>query len=111
MMSDAPCIEPLALRHNEGPPGKRITRPGEPFYDHLLVWGYGAHEVLVRAQQPIQTEVDGRVAARVNLEPLFDLKGGGVFVQVWPQPLFDNIHSAPSVLPSSVLPLPFYTLC
>jgi|SRR5215217_3022979 len=59
MMSDALYIERLVLRHNEGPPGKRIARRWEPFYDHLRVWGYGAREILTCAQQPIQTEEDG----------------------------------------------------
>src|SRR5919112_1325681 len=54
MMSDARYVERLVLRHNEGPPGKRIARPWEPFYDQLRVWGYDARKVL--AQQPIQTE-------------------------------------------------------
>src|SRR5215213_5543937 len=44
MMSDARYVERLVLRHNEGPPGKRIARPREPFYDHLLVRGYCARE-------------------------------------------------------------------
>src|SRR5829696_6807502 len=72
MMSDARYVERLVLRHNEGPPGKRIARPREPFYDHLLVWGYCAREILTCAQQPIQSEEDGGVATRVNLEPLFE---------------------------------------
>src|ERR687893_328691 len=54
----------LVLRHNEGPPGKRIARPREPFYDHLLVWGYCAREILTRAQQPIQREENGGGSAR-----------------------------------------------
>jgi len=78
MMSDARYVERLVLRHTEGPPGKRIARPREPFYDHLLVWGYCAREILMCAQQPIQIVEDGGVAARMNLEPLFDHKGGGV---------------------------------
>ena len=94
-MRDPLYIERLVLRHNEGPPGKRIARPWEPFYDHLLVWGYGAREILTCAQQPIQTEEDGGVAARENLEPLFEPQGGEVFVQVWPQPLLDSPHSTP----------------
>src|SRR5215203_3816109 len=98
MMSDARYIERLLLRHNEGPPGKRIARPREPFYDHLRVWGYRSCEILTCAQQSIQTEVDGGVAARVNLEPLFEPQGGDVFVQVWSQSLLDSPHRAsPSV--------------
>jgi hypothetical protein len=94
-----PCSAP-----SEGPPGKRIARPRELFHDHLLVWGYGTREIFTCAQQTIQTEEDGGVAARVNLEPLFDLKGGSVFAQVWSQPLLDSPHSAsPSVLTRSIL--------
>jgi hypothetical protein len=104
MMSDARYVERLVLRHNEGPPGKRSARPREPFYDHLLFWSYRAREILTCAQQPIQTEEDGGVAARVNLEPLFKLQGGDVFVQVWSQPLLDSPHYAsPSVLTRSIL--------
>jgi hypothetical protein len=95
MMSDARYVERLILRHNEGPPGKGVARSREPFYDHLLVWGYGALEILTRAQQSIQIKEDGGVAACVNLEPLFEPQGGEVFVQVWPQPLLDSLHSAP----------------
>src|SRR5918998_865820 len=95
MMSDARYVERLLLRHNEGPPGKRIARPRVPFYDHLLVWGYGAREILACAQQPIQTEEDGGVAARVNLEPFFEPQGSDVLVQVWSQALFDRPHAAP----------------
>jgi hypothetical protein len=54
MMSDTRFVEALVLRRNEGPPGERIARPREPFYDQLRVWGYDARKVL--AQQPIQTE-------------------------------------------------------
>src|SRR5918999_53235 len=104
MMSDARYVERLLLRHNEGPPGKRIARPREPFYDHLRVWGYCSCEILTCAQQSIQTEVDGGVAARVNLEPLFEPQGGDVFVQVWSQSLLDSPHRAsPSVLSPSIL--------
>src|SRR5215204_1423142 len=107
MMSDARYVERLVLRHNEGPPGKRIARPREPLYDELRVWGYDARNVL--AQQSIQTEADCGVAVRVNLKPLFEPKGDGVFVQVWSQPLCGLNRSLivlipPSfVLPSSVL--------
>src|SRR5215211_9206749 len=104
MMSDARYVERLVLRHNEGPPGKRIARPREAFYDHLLVWGYRSCEILTCAQQSIQTEVDAGVAARVNLEPLFEPQGGDVFVQVWSQSLLDSPHRAsPSVLSHSIL--------
>src|SRR5215204_5544989 len=104
MMSDARYVERLVLRHNEGPPGKRIARPREPLYDELRVWGYCAREILTCAQQSIQTEVDGGVAARVNLEPLFEPQGGDVFVQVWSQSLLDSPHRAsPSVLSPSIL--------
>src|SRR5918999_2882369 len=104
MMSDARYVERLVLRHNEGPPGERIARPRESFYDHLLVWRYRAREILTCAQQSIQTEVDGGVAARVNLEPLFEPHGGDVFVQVWSQSLLDSLHRAsPSVLSPSIL--------
>src|SRR5215218_5766030 len=104
MMSDARYVERLALRHNEGPPGKRIARPREPFYDHLRVWGYRSCEILTCAQQSIQTEVDAGVAARVNLEPLLEPQGGDVFVQVWSQSLLDSPHRAsPSVLSPSIL--------
>src|SRR5215207_4026264 len=112
MMSDARYVERLVLRHNEGPPGKRIARPREPFYDHLLGWRYRAREILTRAQQSIQSEVDGRVAARVDLEPLFEPQGGDVFVQVWSQSLLDSPHRAsPSDLSPSILPtLPASTI-
>src|SRR5919112_5249933 len=104
MMGDARYIERLVLRHYEGPPGKRIARPREPFYDHLLVRGYSALEIPTRAQQSVQTEEDGGVAARVNLEPLFEPQGGDVFVQVWSQSLLDSPHRAsPSVLSPSIL--------
>jgi hypothetical protein len=104
MMSDALYVERLVLRHNEGPPGKRIARPREPFYYHLLVWGYCAREILTCAQQSIQREENGGVPARVNLEPLFEPQGGEVFVQVWSQPLLDSPHYAsPSVLSPSIL--------
>jgi hypothetical protein len=47
------------------------------------------------------------VAARVNLESLFKLQEGDVFVQVWPQPLLDSPNSA--FRPSCRVH--FYTLC
>jgi hypothetical protein len=43
------------------------------------------------AQQPIQIEEAGGVAARMNLEPLFDHKGG-VIVQVRSQPLLNSLR-------------------
>src|ERR687896_1469480 len=104
MMGDARYVERLVLRHYEGPPGKRIARPREPFYDHLLVRGHRALEILTRAKQPIQSKEDGGVAARVNLEPLFEPQGGDVFVQMWSQPLLDSLHYAsPSDSTRSIL--------
>src|SRR5215216_1189033 len=102
-MSYARSSGALLLRQNEGPPGKRIARPREPFYDQLRLWGYQALDVRARAQHSIQVEVDGGVAARVDLEPLLELEGNWVFVQVWPQPLLDRRHSTLFFLPSSVL--------
>ncbi len=83
MMSDARFVEALVLRHNEGPPSKRIARPREALYDQLRAWIYDAREILRCVKQPIQSEVDGGVPAGVNLEPLFEpVQGGEVFVQV-----------------------------
>src|SRR5918994_4825068 len=66
--------------------------------------GVSSREILTCAQQSIQTEVDGGVAARVNLEPLFEPQGGDVFVQVWSQSLLDSPQRAsPSVLSPSIL--------
>src|ERR687897_1025345 len=66
--------------------------------------GVSSREILTCAQQSIQTEVDGGVAARVNLEPLFEPQGGDVFVQVWSQSLLDSPHRAsPSFLSPSIL--------
>ena len=46
---------------------------------------------------------DGGVSARVNLEPLFEPKGDGVFVQMWSQPLLIVLIPPSFALPSSDL--------
>src|SRR5215210_1001523 len=50
IMSYARFSGALLLRQNEGPPGERIARPREPFYDQLRLWGYGTHEVIACAK-------------------------------------------------------------